>query len=292
MAQNVFSADAWTRARNRFVEDLTDEEQRVFFQASPETILYDASAAEKIHQTKSTTRGVLTKIQPFVEAVVQYGQALDAYSNIYPLVMGPLWGSVRVVLHLARESGKYFEKIADMFNRISDLLPRLRVYEQLFPNHESLVQALSVIYLDVLKFCSDAKTMFRRTKPALLALIWKPFERQFGTQMDAFRRHQKEIEKKVSLSHMIEAKDSRALIRSNQMELAKERYDKERLAIFASLSSAVDYEAKHRKLQGLRHEGTGTWVIQHPTYVAWKESTASKGLVCHGIPGSGKSVLT
>lgn len=100
MAQNVFSADAWTRARNRFVEDLTDEEQRVFFQASPETILYDASAAEKIHQTKSTTRGVLTKIQPFVEAVVQYGQALDAYSNIYPLVMGPLWGSVRVVLHV------------------------------------------------------------------------------------------------------------------------------------------------------------------------------------------------
>ena len=27
MAQNDFSPDAWTRARNRFVEDLTDEEQ-------------------------------------------------------------------------------------------------------------------------------------------------------------------------------------------------------------------------------------------------------------------------
>ena len=27
MAQNVFSPDAWTLARNRFVEDLTDEEQ-------------------------------------------------------------------------------------------------------------------------------------------------------------------------------------------------------------------------------------------------------------------------
>ena len=27
MAQNVFSPDAWTRARNRFVVDLTDEEQ-------------------------------------------------------------------------------------------------------------------------------------------------------------------------------------------------------------------------------------------------------------------------
>lgn len=253
--------------------------------------MYDASAADKIHQAKSTTRGVLTKIQPFVEAVEQYGQALDVYSNVYPLVMGPPWGSVRVVLHLARASGKYFEKIADMFNRISDLLPRLRIYEQLFPNHESLVQALSVVYLDVLKFCSDTKIMFRRTKHALLSLIWKPFERHFGTQIDEFRRHQKEIEKAVSLSHMIEAKDSRDLIRSNQTQLAKERYDKERLAVFASLSSAVDYEAKHRKLQALRHEGTGAWITQHPTYVAWKESSASKGLCCHGIPGSGKSVL-
>ena len=27
MTQNVFSPDAWSRARNRFVEDLTDEEQ-------------------------------------------------------------------------------------------------------------------------------------------------------------------------------------------------------------------------------------------------------------------------
>lgn len=27
MAQSAFSPDAWTRARNRFLEDLTDEEQ-------------------------------------------------------------------------------------------------------------------------------------------------------------------------------------------------------------------------------------------------------------------------
>ena len=192
-----------------------------------------------------------------------------------------------------------------MFSRISDLLPRLRIYEQLFPNHELLVQSLSVIYFDILTFCSDAKNMFRRAKRTMLSLVWKPFERQFGSHMDAFRRHQEETEKNVSLSHMIEAADSRALIRSNQMEIAKRSYgtclrahhtcytarsrvdfwilDQERLGIFASLSSAVDYEAQHRKLRGLRHEGTGTWLIQHPTYVDWKESTASEGLFIHGI---------
>ena len=113
-----------------------------------------------------------------------------------------------------------------MFNRISDLLPRLRIYEQLFPTHERLVQSLSRIYFDVLKFCLDAKVMFRRAKRAVFALAWKPFERQFGSHIDLFRRHQEETEKEVLLSHMIEAADSRALIRSNQMEIVKERYGK------------------------------------------------------------------
>ena len=113
-----------------------------------------------------------------------------------------------------------------MFNRISDVLPRLRIYETLFPTHERLVQSLSKIYFDVLKFCSDAKDVFRRAKRAMFNLVWKPFERQFGSQMDAFRRHQEEMEKEVLLSHMIETADSRALVRSDRVEIAKERHSK------------------------------------------------------------------
>ena len=68
--------------------------------------------------------------------------------------------------------------------------------------------------------------MFRRAKTSIFALAWKPFQRQFGSHLDAFRRHQEEMEKEALLSHMIEAADSRAVIRSNQMEIAKERYGK------------------------------------------------------------------
>ena len=110
-----------------------------------------------------------------------------------------------------------------MFSRISDVLPRLRIYEHLFPNNESLVQSISVVYFDVLKFCTDAKIMFRRAKRSMSTLIWKPFERHFGSHIDTFRRHQEEMEKNVLVSHMIEAADSRALMRSDQMRLAKER---------------------------------------------------------------------
>ena len=97
------------------------------------------------------------------------------------------------------------------------------MYEILFPAHETLVQSLSVVYLDVLAFCSDAKAMFRRSKHALLKSVWKPFERQFESRMESFQKHEKEMEEAVLLSHMIEAKELRELVRVNQTKFAKER---------------------------------------------------------------------
>jgi hypothetical protein len=54
-----------------------------------------------------------------------------------------------------------------MFTRIGDVLPRFQLYEALFPSHERLVQALSVVYLDILIFCIDAKAVFRKAKSPL-----------------------------------------------------------------------------------------------------------------------------
>ena len=41
-----------------------------------------------------------------------------------------------------------------------------------------------------------------------------------------------------------------------------------------ALLQAVDYEAKHRKLQNLRLAGTGDWLFQHAKYVEWETSGA------------------
>ena len=237
MTQDAFGPDAWTRACNRFTEDLSEEEKRLYFQATPETIFYEASAVDKISHDSSHTRKFFKKLQPFVESIEQYGAALDVISNTYPLVMSPLWGGIRIVLHvsccvfsdhrlpridlhqLAREAGQYFERISTMFIDIGEVLPRLHVYERLFPRHERLVQALSVIYCDLVRFCSDAKHALRRVKRSSLSLTWKTFDRQFGDQIEKFQKHQKLVEKEVNTSHMIESADSRSVVLANQMQV-------------------------------------------------------------------------
>ena len=51
-----------------------------------------------------------------------------------------------------------------MFSRIGDVLPRCRDYERLFPSFERLKLAIADLYLDILKFCIEAKAVFRKTK--------------------------------------------------------------------------------------------------------------------------------
>ena len=98
------TVNAWTRARERYVEDLTDEEKRLFAKGSKATLeatLYDASAAEMSHRASSNGRKFTSRILlPLIDAIDQYSEALDVYANASSTVLCPLWGSVRVVMHV------------------------------------------------------------------------------------------------------------------------------------------------------------------------------------------------
>ena len=94
------SKNAWARARDRYVEDLNEDERLLYRNATLENIFYGASAAERGHQASSTSRVWMAKLQPFLDAVGQYGQALDVFANTYPLALSPLWGSLRVLFHV------------------------------------------------------------------------------------------------------------------------------------------------------------------------------------------------
>lgn len=177
-----------------------------------------------------------------------------------------------------------------MIIKVGNVLPRLHVYESLFPNHERLVQVLSLIYCDLLVFCNEAKKVLRKPKRSMLSITFNGFERKFKKLLLQFQDHEKSVEKEVRTSHMIESADSRTLVRLDQLEAAEERKKTERWQVFANLSE-INYEGQHARFDDLRHEGTCEWITDEPLYKAWRVSTASSGLCCRGIPGSGKSVL-
>ena len=100
MAEPLPLADAWARARDRYTEDLSDSERELYSNATAESIISEASAAEETHRAGSSVRKLEQKLKPFVRAIEAYGGAIDVYANSFSMVLCPLWGSIRVVLYV------------------------------------------------------------------------------------------------------------------------------------------------------------------------------------------------
>lgn len=118
--------DPWTIAKTRFLADLDDKERELFLNATLENLYYSTSNADRQDAENSKTRATTRKLGPFVSAIENYGKALDTFSNIAPLYLAPIWGSIRVVLVMARAHGRFYDRMVDTLERIGDILPRFR----------------------------------------------------------------------------------------------------------------------------------------------------------------------
>ena len=84
-----------------FFETLSPNEKALFKATTiAELLLEEVKAAEKIHKDKSISRKVSQALKPLVQGVEQYGAALDVISNASSQFLCPVWGSMRVILHV------------------------------------------------------------------------------------------------------------------------------------------------------------------------------------------------
>ena len=100
MATGVVSYDAWTLARQRFCEDLDEHERSLFVNATLHNVFYTASAAQKSYEADSKSKTFAAKTETFLAGISAWGQALDVYANTSALFLCPLWGSIRVLIHV------------------------------------------------------------------------------------------------------------------------------------------------------------------------------------------------
>ena len=91
------STDAWKAAVEQFTADLNPQEKSILSKSSLADILDDVVRFEQSHRKSSKVRRVSLRLQPFVDAINDYGKALDVVANT-SCVIPPLWGSLRVLV--------------------------------------------------------------------------------------------------------------------------------------------------------------------------------------------------
>jgi hypothetical protein len=108
-------------------------------------------------------------------------------------------------------------------------------------------------------------------KPVSLSL-----DRQLDEAIERFRQHKLNVEEEARTCHMIEAAEER---NTQVVFLATER----RLKLLRRLS-ALDCLFRHRKLNEVRHGGSGGWLLLSQQYQSWETmSDESSVLCCYGI---------
>jgi len=91
----------WEAAKNRFLAGLSQEEVQKFKDATLENVFYGASASQKQHAQGSKAWMLQERLTSLVDGIMEYEKALDVYSNTSALILCPIWGSLRIVLHVS-----------------------------------------------------------------------------------------------------------------------------------------------------------------------------------------------
>ncbi|RAL63639.1 hypothetical protein DID88_003682 [Monilinia fructigena] len=293
---SINSHDPWLIARDRFIIDLNETERVLFNEATPENIYHSASNVQQADQKASKTRAILRSLDPFMKAIQDYAAAMDTFANIAPLNVGPIWGSIRVVLAIADNHGKFYDRMIETFARIGDILPRLRDYQAIFDQRKypRFTQTLSAAYLDIIVLCLEFRKVLLEQKSSFMKRAFKPLSPSLRSYLEkavqTFRERREAVESEARICHMIEAKQARDLVLRNEMFIKAQEREQRQKRIIAQMAS-IDYRNKHRRMQKIRHQGTGKWLMDTHEYKSWRDCEKSCAMSLYGIPGSGKSVL-
>lgn len=294
-----------------FFDSLTPDEKTLFKAASISgSLLREVEDADIEYKEISYSRKPAAGVLPFIAGIEQYGRALDVFANSSD-VLCPLWGAIRVVLHLAKEFGEYFDRLAAMLEDLGGILNRLPRCLRLYPDNLKLQNSVIAIYKDMFEFSTKAKNIFRVGKKrshgilsmkhavgfaAAFKIIWKPFDVQFGDIRDRITKNVTAIETEADVAEKELANQERRKddVRWSKAEasqrLLAEFIDDQSMAKVNEWLSPANVATNHKAAENLRHGDSGTWFLQGETFQKWLKEENSF-LWLHAIPGAGKTVL-
>lgn len=69
--------------------------------ASLEEILADVQRTEERHSEGSKARKLSRRLRPMISGIEQYGKAVDILTGAAQGILSPLWGGIRILLHVS-----------------------------------------------------------------------------------------------------------------------------------------------------------------------------------------------
>ena len=188
--------------------------------------------------------------------------------------------------------------------------PRYEKYAVLYPTSLSLRRELCNYFSVVINFCKDAVLFVR--KPLVsqaFTVLQKPFSDEFGNFQKDLLKFSDAVRDEVSLAakqqqntDSVEASHERK--ESSLFRRTAIRFQRDAAHQLGEIKKWREYTFRSRLLSSLstyhyetalnqaRRKGKSSWRFEEIEYNEWKSSDASSVLLCSGIVGAGKTVIS
>jgi hypothetical protein len=225
---------AFLAAIQKHIDKLPGAEKQAFRQAnatiSPDSLLERIRTMDTQHVSKSSFRLHAEKISKFLSLLDRLLGGISVAIQANPDISSIAVGGVKLIVDIAMGFTKFFSKLVDMFDRISDIIAPLERFAERWqlPN---MRDSLTDIYGDILDFYKASTALFldksgrsksHATFDTFLHSQWKPFEAEFG-EIDSRMMHHRRV-----LMEAAQAEILSAVVKNKQEEERKHAETKQR----------------------------------------------------------------
>lgn len=233
-------------------------------------------------------RDVMEKIIHYIKRFTAVGDNVVQYDPQHSALP---WAAVRFILQAAVNYTEAEQEILNSIELVTRLLASFREIESLYLGPEALPElydALVSAYIAILETLAYVVKFYSQSKAS--QLIKAPF--RVPDRVDVQNILQKEQNvlrfKGLTDGKWLKVNYERTVELSTNAEKA---IQESKYVDVLRWISKTEYRDHHETQSSLRLPGTGTWLLQHPTYKSWQHQSSSSMLLVHGISGCGKTVL-
>ncbi|KAF2647502.1 hypothetical protein K491DRAFT_699595 [Lophiostoma macrostomum CBS 122681] len=237
----------------------------------------------------------LNRLQPFLEAMDQFGKAISILANTNEFIAF-VWGPVKLLLSIASTFVDAFKELLSVYQQIGEHLPNIMRYEELFRHNAGVREALVLLYGDILLFHQAALKYFQASLwKQIFKATWKDYKSKFGEMISDMSRHYKLVESTATVEQIADLQRSREIENQHRESASKDEHLRKLYMVTQWLRPAsVEGDHMTHMKKRVPSKATGMWLFDDPTFQEWFDlqfPMVPPLLWLCGIPGAGKTVL-
>ncbi|KAF7118883.1 hypothetical protein CNMCM5793_008519 [Aspergillus hiratsukae] len=291
----------WIRANNAFQAAMlefktnlnNDELYAKLLAVTSIDDVYDLTDKLQADQGRKGHLRHLAKVEPYLNRLREYTGAIDTFVQVYPEIMGLIWGPTKLLLQWSSVLAQSFDAILNTTADIGLLLPEFQEVAVLFSQNVRIYDVLVLFFKDILDFYQIGLKFFTMPRwKYFFEALWPRKKEHINLVKTHIERHALLMRNEVRLEHIREEHDARL----RAFEHFKNAEKSDRLQQFYAIKAdmgPMTYDDKLNWYHSRVCEGTGTWLFQDDVVKDWLDVSggSSRVLWLQGIPGAGKTFL-